>query len=50
MGETFRANGDRLTAAGGRHAGDAGFMYEQAVDFLGRAADAGDAAAARRRG
>ena len=45
MGAAFRANGDRLTSAGGRHAADAGFMYDQAAEFLGRAADAGDTAA-----
>jgi tetratricopeptide (TPR) repeat protein len=50
MGEAFRANGDRLTALGGQRAGDAGYMYEQAADFLGRAGDAGDAAAGAQAG
>lgn len=44
MGEAFKANGDRL-AADKRKAADAQFMYEQAADYLGRAADAGDTAA-----
>jgi tetratricopeptide (TPR) repeat protein len=50
MGEAFRANGDRLSALGGQRAGDAGYMYEQAADFLGRAGDAGDAAAGAQAG
>jgi tetratricopeptide (TPR) repeat protein len=45
LGRAFRANGDKLAAQGGRKADDAGFMYEQAADSLGRAADAGDTAA-----
>ena len=45
MGSAFRANGDKLATQGDRRADDAGYMYEQAADFLGRAGDAGDAAA-----
>ena len=43
MGEAFKANGDRLAQR--RKNDDAQFAYEQAADFLGRAADAGDTAA-----
>jgi len=45
MARAFRANGDRLAAQGARHSDDAASMYEQAADYLGRAAAAGDASA-----
>lgn len=49
MGEAFRANGDKLIALG-RAPEDAGYMYEQAADFLGRAGEAGDPAAGAQAG
>ena len=45
LARAFRANGDRLAAQGARHSDDAASMYEQAADYLGRAAAAGDASA-----
>ena len=50
LARAFRANGDRLAAQGARHSDDAASMYEQAADYLGRAAAAGDASAASEAG